>query len=218
MKKFLMSLGLVLLSQQSLAVTTVAGIDFLDIADTRGATTGTYTSNYVPGGSTAADSVVDGNGASWAFASDSPATMDLSFSSAGLFNISDVDLSILFVGDGGHAGVVTLLGGSLDGEFLNFGLANGEGYTGYNSVTANPPTVNAGAPTIYGIFATTLDLSDAFGNGTFSGLNLDISNSSAVPSLIGTTASAAVVPVPAAVWLFGSGLIGLVGLARRKQR
>ncbi|MGB5475144.1 MAG: VPLPA-CTERM sorting domain-containing protein [Gammaproteobacteria bacterium] len=28
---------------------------------------------------------------------------------------------------------------------------------------------------------------------------------------------AAVVPVPAAVWLFGSGLLGLVGIARRKQ-
>ena len=28
---------------------------------------------------------------------------------------------------------------------------------------------------------------------------------------------AAVVPVPAAVWLFGSGLIGLIGLARRKK-
>jgi len=25
------------------------------------------------------------------------------------------------------------------------------------------------------------------------------------------------VPVPAAVWLFGSGLIGLVGVARRKK-
>lgn len=25
------------------------------------------------------------------------------------------------------------------------------------------------------------------------------------------------VPVPAAVWLFGSGLIGLIGVARRKQ-
>jgi hypothetical protein len=25
------------------------------------------------------------------------------------------------------------------------------------------------------------------------------------------------VPVPAAVWLFGSGLLGLVGIARRKQ-
>lgn len=29
--------------------------------------------------------------------------------------------------------------------------------------------------------------------------------------------TAAVVPVPAAVWLFGSGLLGLVGVARRKQ-
>ena len=33
----------------------------------------------------------------------------------------------------------------------------------------------------------------------------------------GWTASRTVVPVPAAVWLFGSGLIGLVGLARRKN-
>ena len=31
------------------------------------------------------------------------------------------------------------------------------------------------------------------------------------------TFSAAVVPVPAAVWLFGSGLIGLIGVARRKK-
>ena len=29
--------------------------------------------------------------------------------------------------------------------------------------------------------------------------------------------TAAVVPVPAAVWLFGSGLLGLVGVARRKK-
>ena len=27
----------------------------------------------------------------------------------------------------------------------------------------------------------------------------------------------AVVPVPAAVWLFGSGLLGLIGMARRKK-
>lgn len=31
------------------------------------------------------------------------------------------------------------------------------------------------------------------------------------------TMSAAVVPVPAAVWLFGSGLLGLVGIARRRR-
>ena len=43
-------------------------------------------------------------------------------------------------------------------------------------------------------------------------------------SLLGQTFSAtgiakvgAVVPVPAAVWLFGSGLLGLAGIARRKQ-
>ncbi len=33
----------------------------------------------------------------------------------------------------------------------------------------------------------------------------------------GTTISTTVVPVPAAVWLMGSGLIGLVGVARRKK-
>ena len=38
---------------------------------------------------------------------------------------------------------------------------------------------------------------------TFSGVSVDIMG-------------AAVVPVPAAVWLFGSGLIGLVGVARRR--
>ena len=29
--------------------------------------------------------------------------------------------------------------------------------------------------------------------------------------------SASTVPVPAAVWLFGSGLVGLLGVARRKK-
>ncbi len=36
--------------------------------------------------------------------------------------------------------------------------------------------------------------------------------------LEGTVASVSSVPVPAAVWLFGSGLLGLVGVARRKSR
>ncbi len=34
--------------------------------------------------------------------------------------------------------------------------------------------------------------------------------------LEGTVGAASVIPVPAAVWLFGSGLLGLVGVARRK--
>jgi hypothetical protein len=36
-------------------------------------------------------------------------------------------------------------------------------------------------------------------------------------SSFGSAASTAVIPVPAAIWLFGSGLIGLIGVARRKK-
>jgi hypothetical protein len=36
--------------------------------------------------------------------------------------------------------------------------------------------------------------------------------------LYGQILEAQVVPVPAAIWLFGSGLLGLVGLARRKNK
>lgn len=35
-------------------------------------------------------------------------------------------------------------------------------------------------------------------------------------SIASATTSASAVPVPAAIWLFGSGLIGLIGIARRK--
>ena len=49
----------------------------------------------------------------------------------------------------------------------------------------------------------TVVLSDAFGGS--------IPNPTLVP------ANLTVVPVPAAVWLFGSGLLGLVGIARRKK-
>lgn len=217
MKKFLMGLGLVLLSQQSLAVTTVAGIDFLNIADTLDGSEGGYTTNWAPGGAgTEANSVVDGNGASWVYSNDTTATLDVSFTSAASFNIADVDLSILFVGDAGHSGIVTLLGGTLSGSSQSFNLGSGAGYTGYNSSTLPPG--GSGGPTDFGIFATSLDLSGAFGSGTFSGIQLDFSDASAVPSLVGTISSATVVPVPAAVWLFGSGLIGLVGLAKRKQK
>ena len=38
------------------------------------------------------------------------------------------------------------------------------------------------------------------------------------PSQYGIEISQVVVPVPAAVWLFGSGLLGLIGVARRKIR
>jgi len=50
------------------------------------------------------------------------------------------------------------------------------------------------------------------------GLNPFASAGSVInPQFSSTTFETTVVPVPAAVWLFGSGLIGLIGFARRKK-
>jgi len=71
---------------------------------------------------------------------------------------------------------------------------------------------------------TTADFLHLYGTGVVSGNNyqgtdvtwsLSASDAS-VYSMTVTTVPVTVVPVPAAVWLFGSGLIGLIGIARRK--
>ena len=53
-------------------------------------------------------------------------------------------------------------------------------------------------------------------NGFFS---LDFSNGQLVAGMYGNLSSVTVVhtPIPTAVWLFGSGLLGLIGIAKRKQ-
>jgi len=212
MKRLFVTIGALLFSQQLFAITTVAGVDFLNIANSVTGATGTYSTNYAPGGRAAEESIADGNGASWAFSSTPGAYVDLSFG-GGVFNVSDVDLSILFVGDGEHSGTITLLGGSQTGSASqSFDVLGISGYTGFNSETANPPTVNGGSSTDYGIYSTNLHLVDAF-SGTFTGVRLNIGTSSAVPSMAGLVSP---VPVPAAVWLFGSGLVGLVGFMRRR--
>jgi len=59
-----------------------------------------------------------------------------------------------------------------------------------------------------------------FDSGSLSASEAPLSAAEVVedPGVIatGTIGASAVVPVPAAVWLFGSGLLGLVGIARRK--
>lgn len=70
-----------------------------------------------------------------------------------------------------------------------------------NSVTASFAYVNNG---IAGI-STTLTTTDTLFNGE------DFTRAQFMH------VAPAPVPVPAAVWLFGSGLIGLIGLARRKK-
>jgi hypothetical protein len=69
--------------------------------------------------------------------------------------------------------------------------------------------------------ASTTEKLKLSGTGLLSGNGFDATSatwtfSAQNASSYSMSITAAVVPVPAAVWLFGSGLIGLVGLARRK--
>lgn len=103
------------------------------------------------------------------------------------------------------------------------------GLVGTNTVTS---CTNNGAPLIdlclgnvgYGVPAIndsigipsamplTSNSVDSSGNGVFT--TVDMSNPSATVSLTYTVAA---VPVPAAAWLFGSALLGLTGVARRRK-
>jgi len=46
-------------------------------------------------------------------------------------------------------------------------------------------------------------------------VSIEPSGSGGTPYLLNLTGTISAVPVPAAIWLFGSGLVGLMGVARR---
>lgn len=110
----------------------------------------------------------------------------------------------------GAAGCPSFDGASPDTiAFGNFGglIASGAGSTLLGTIEVTAIGVGTGA----------FSLED---NPSFTGSWLDNAlNQVASPSYTGVsvTVESAVIPVPAAVWLFGSGLIGLVGMARRKK-
>lgn len=103
---------------------------------------------------------------------------------------------------------------SLNGAFSNCDTptANPTAYNCLWSGTTN--TVGNAASTVFSLHST-----DNNGDGTL-GVPMaaggPFANNNANFNLQGVTVNA--VPVPAAVWLFGSGLLGLVGVARRKKK
>ncbi|MCR4347287.1 MAG: VPLPA-CTERM sorting domain-containing protein [Sulfuricaulis sp.] len=96
------------------------------------------------------------------------------------------------------------------GTWFPLGQASG-GITFYANIT-NAVTVGTITTFDFEMFANeVIDVSEDPGSAGFAGWTAQWHQQ-------GTGVYTAAVPVPAAVWLFGSGLLGLVGIARRKKK
>lgn len=90
--------------------------------------------------------------------------------------------------------------------------------------TSTPVTFYMGLQTVAGVngnASATVNASNSlsFDPNNFLDIRTDGVTANAGPYLVDNSLPAfSVVPVPAAAWLFGSGLIGLIGLARRNNR
>lgn len=122
------------------------------------------------------------------------------------------DLSFTLTSDTSGSGTLSVDGGAaLSASFTNLSIV----YTFGGLADWNADLTYTGGSLVGG-------LSGGHVEGGFNGITGMFTT---MQSLLGQTFSAtngiakvgAVVPVPAAVWLFGSGLLGLAGIARRKQ-
>ena len=147
--------------------------------------------------------------------------------------------------DGGF-NVFGLSGGSsitASGQFENSALTNGNGVVSFDSFSGNTMTISIGTEVVtemndldYYIggkpsLSFTGGLLSSFDYASFWGVNdatadfqsyslnfddFDLMWGEWDPNVIISTTGTSPVPVPAAVWLFGSGLLGLIGFAKKK--
>ena len=184
--------------QHASAVTTIGGFTFEDnaFADSLNASFGTFTTD--PGGSLEAV-LTDIDENTGAFSRDLGAFVELGFTDNGVVNGTGADLVLFELGSGSVDSVEVSL--SFGGPSVLYSFA---------------PTSTAG------LNAATINLDD-FSVSSISSLIIEMdleSTQMTVPllSLVGALNTGVTpVPVPAAVWMFGSGLIGLVGIARRRR-
>jgi hypothetical protein len=104
--------------------------------------------------------------------------------------------------------------GTINGKAISaLGDVDGDGLTDYQGIFVTGGQVGSTWGGFFGaVYYEVWDFR-LLSNGSATGFNVD--------TIFGTAggdfAQYTVIPVPAAVWLFGSGLLGLVGVARRKK-
>ena len=147
-------------------------------------------------------------------------TLGLGFDDNGAYNGSEADAAFVFLWDQTGNGINVTINGvsqSVSPETL-YGCGSPSTQCVADGVAWNGNTLNN---QYLGI--ALVDFSDfglAFGDALPGDIELQmIQNSSTVPVAfsLGGVFYTTPVPVPAAVWLFGSGLLGLVGVARRRR-
>ncbi len=162
--------------------------------------------SYDSGGAAVSESIfttriTDQDGATWIAGVNGDETMDLRFSQTSVINGDGADIAVFMVGQTTSVNVA-LVDHPGTSTILYSGAYTGTDYL-YNGVT-------------YGLEVALIDLTD-FGlaaGATLGDLRLDFYDAVSLVGALNTT----VIPVPAAVWLFGSGLVALVGMARRKSQ
>ena len=133
-----------------------------------------------------------------------------------VWDVSGLTTAVLFglqVGD-------TISGNEMFRDFDGDGTAETRVIDNLNSAIPYADTLTY-SPIVYPDFTlqgpapmAATDATPGLSSGPFVGIRvlLDIGSGNSM-----TVSSISAVPVPAAVWLFGSGLIGLIGVARRKK-
>ena len=128
----------------------------------------------------------------------------------------------IFTGQNGRLQQFTGSGGGTDFFSLSIGGSNGTISGNIGANTINRFTVNWRGAALFpdpSVLAQNLTTGDF----SFKRITIRFSDGSTTTSTIDNASNIAfggtsVVPVPAALWLFGSGLLGMIGIARRKAR
>ncbi|MGD2074896.1 MAG: VPLPA-CTERM sorting domain-containing protein [Gammaproteobacteria bacterium] len=210
MKKLLPGLlGLVLFSAQPASAVSVLGEEFAATASELVSSGGILQTGdtFSSDPEDIALAATDENAATSVLGRSADAFLDLAFS-APVIDVQGDDLGFFVVGAHDHNLTVQLFSGSVGSAVSALSFVPGaDSYTEY-VVSTNPDE---------GIFYFTADLGALGAPGPVDRIRLGLGDGatadSAVVSLVGASA---VVPVPAAVWMFGTGLIALVGIARRR--